>query len=267
MVAGITGLIARSFIVFMLAYLWLSFYVANIVLVFIISFFITAAVNTLFYILKIRRSARAKVTREEKKHINQIMLQFRFQAQAKTLNLMKTAFQILGRQVVSTQKKLKFYRAVDEHEENPTLCNMFLLFQINPTVDDVVKCISATNKGAITYIASESFHPSVIAYVASLDKQVVLMDGTDVYKQLLEPAQIFPDFTVHYKTRQRLQLNELKRVMFMRTKSKSYIFLGVIILATSFIVRFNIYYIIIASVLFLFALLSLFALPSKDARI
>jgi hypothetical protein len=51
-VARFANFLARSFLIFLVSYLWLSFYLRDIIFVFLISFAITAAVNLIYYLFK-----------------------------------------------------------------------------------------------------------------------------------------------------------------------------------------------------------------------
>ena len=148
--ASVSNLLARSFLVFLIAYLWLSFYVREILIVFFIAFGVMLAVNFVFS--RIMRRRRPPVVKE------------------------------------------------------PRIFNPY---------DTIIK----------------------------------------QYKRFLNRGMWKRD------------LQNLKRLVFQRRKVKNYIFLGVIILLMSFIVRFNIFYIIFATIMFSFALISLFAVQSTDEAI
>ena len=240
-IASVSNLFARSFIIFVLAYLWMSFYLRSLILVFCISFLIMLVVNYVFILLGKRKKSRAALTRKQHQHMNQIMLQLKFTSRENARKLFGRAFSVLGKDV-------------------PTF---YPLFNINVTTADIIKCMRYARKGTTIYIASESFTSDVIAFAASLDRDIKLLDGHTVYSQILCPADIFPEITVGLKSKKRLTLSELRQIIFTRAKVRPYIIIGLVILLTSFIVRFNIYYIIVATVLFSFALVSLFAVNSR----
>ena len=141
-IASVSNLLARSFIVFMIAYLWLTFYVRNILIVFVIAFAIMMMINAIFYL-------RRPVKR---------------------------------------------------------------------------------------------FHP----YVANMKRYAVLKPKKIIWRQ---------------------EFKKFRHHMFMRRKVKSYVILGVVLFLASFIVRFNIYYIIFSTLMFSFALLSLFGVKSVDGKV
>ena len=249
--------IARSLIIFILSYLWLSFYIREIVVVFVISFCIIFFVNLLFHLVSKHRNARAELSRKQQEHLRKVTLQLKFQSLLSTLEYLKVVFESLGKSVKTTTKKLI---VIGDNSK----INLFPLFNVTPKVDDVVACVKATTRDAKTYIAAEFFGPEVAAFAKTLDLPIKLITSVELYAQILAPANIFPEITVNTKSHTRLTLTALKQMVFHRSKVRTYVFFALIIFAASFIVRFSIYYIIAASVLFLLALLSMFALPSKS---
>jgi len=235
--SSISNLLARSFIVFILAYLWLSFYLKSIFLVFAISFVIMLAVNYLFVLLRKRKNARAALTREQQQHMRAVMLQLKFMSREKARALFKKAFTALDKEVN----------------------NFYPLFNIEVATSDIIKCLRYARKEGAVYIASEKFSPDVVAFAKALQKEIVLLDAAAVYEQILSPADTFPEVTVELKAREKLTWRELRQMVFRRTKVRPYIIIGIVILLTSFIVSFSIYYIAMATLLFSFALISLFS--------
>ena len=257
-IAGAANGLARSFLVFLIAYLWLSFYVENILMVFCVAFAVMCGVNFAFGMWAKRRSARAAMTRKQQEHLRNVELQLKFQSRMRNIGLLRIALEKRGYRVTTTQRKLSV-------ATNNKIINMYPIFDRAVTTADVVSCVKYTNKNAVTYIAATRFDAEVVAFARSLDCEIVLMDIASVYAEILCPAEIFPNVAVRYKSKARLTMGELGRAMFNRTKVRGYVFIGIVVLATSFIVNFPIYYIVCASVLFLFALMSMFHVQLKDA--
>jgi len=257
--ASLSNLIARSFIVFIISYLWLTFYIRSLLTVFLLAFGIMLAVNLLFRFFARKRNARAVLNKQQREHVAQIALQLKFQGRTKTLKLLREALDKTNmgyRNVTATQRKLVIQNADKK-------VNLFPLFNVEPTIKDIIECLKSTNKGAETYICATNFSPEVIGFANSLDASVTLMDVASVYTEILLPAETYPEVVIEMKSKAKLTWSQLRCMVFNRRKVKTYVFLGFIILATSFIVRFNIYYIVVATILFSFALLSMFVLPSK----
>ena len=255
--AHVSNLLARSFIVFMLAYLWLSFYMSNLLIVFAISLVVTVVLNSIYYLLANRRNKQTRLTREEQDHMRKITLQLKFLSKTKTLLLFKAALEKLyPEQIKVTSKKISIH-GNDKH------IDFFPLFTIEITVANIIACINATKSNATTYIAAETFSPLITSFTATLEKEVILLDAMVTYKQILLPSEVFPEIAVEFKTKKRLTIQALRNIAFARNKVRPYIVMGLLVLFTSFIVQLSIYYIVVATILFLFALVSLFVPYSK----
>jgi len=233
-------MLARSFLVFLLAYLWLTFYIRNIILVFIIAFCFAMLVNYLFMLLGRRKSAKRALSLKEQKHVREVTLQLKFMTRENVRILFKHAFDVL---------------------EKP-LPAIFPLFNKDVTTADVITILRRTRKASTIFIAAERFSPEITVFVNALDRDVKLLDARAVYENILKPADTFPEIKVELKSKKKLTWRQLRDLVFARTKARPYIIIGVVILLTSFIVRFNIYYIAVATVVFSFAIASLFMIPS-----
>ena len=228
----ISNLLARSFIVFLIAYLWLEYYLSNIILVFVLAFAVMTVVNWLFWIWSKSRDTKQKLTREQQKHLAVVTLQLKFMSKTEA----KKLFDKAGRgEIVS-------------------------LFHKTPTVEDIISCVKKKNDSGVV-IAAEKFPPEVVAFCVAIKTEVTLLDASAVYQQIFQPSDVFPEITVELKDRQRLTWAYLRQNVFARTKARTYVILGIIILGTSLIVRLNFYYIVVATVMFAFALVSLVAKP------
>jgi hypothetical protein len=239
----ISNLLARSFLVFIIAWLWISFYVRGFILILFISTAITLGVNYLVsYIYKRRNNAKA-ITKQELEHIAAITLQLKFNTRAQTMALLKRALSPAARQYV-TQRKI-------------ILCPLFHIQA--PTEQDIIDCVKSAPKDAKIIITAERFHPTTTAFARLLDAKIVLLDAKETYTQILKPTQTYPEITVQIKrATPRKTLNEIKNMVFGRHRTKSYIITGAVILISSLIIRLHLYYIIFATLIFGLALSSYF---------
>jgi len=240
-IASISNLLARSFLVFILAYLWLTFYIRNIALVFIIAFCVAMVANYVFMLFTRRKTARKALTLKEHNHMRQITLQLKFMSRTGVRALFRRAFDAMERPMPA----------------------IYPLFNKDVTSADIITILRRTRKNCTIYIAAERFPAEVVGFANAVDRDVKLLDARAVYENILKPADIFPEVKVELRPRKKLTWRELRDLVFTRTKVRPYIIIGVVILATSFIVRFNIYYIVVATIMFSFALTCLFVVPSK----
>ena len=264
-VSSVVNLLARSFLVFLISYLWIGYYVRAAWAVFLLSFGITATVNTLFWWAGTRKNTRITLTREKREHMRRVILQLKFMSLSQTLLLFKRAFMENAKEKAPQNeiKKLakKLVLSVEANSPNK-IVNFFPLFHKEVNVAEVISCINSTAADATTWIASESFPPAIHTFIRTLKNPVHLIDGETAY-EILAKSQTFPELTVRISTKKRPTLREINDLIFSRVRFRNYVIMGTVILLTSFIVRFNIYYIIIATIVFGLALVSLLAKPKR----
>lgn len=237
-VSSISNLLARSFLVFIIAWLWISFYVRGFFLILFFSVTVTLAVNFLISLLSKRRSHAKAISRQEREHAASVILQLKFMTQTQAQTLFKKAFPKLS---------------------------IKSLFHTIPTEQDIVKYVKVSHDTKLI-LAAESFPPAVAAFARSLDAKIILLDAEAVYTQVLSPTQTFPEITIQLKKKTaRKTIREIRQMVFNRTRTKSYVITGAVILLSSLIVRLHIYYIIFATIVFALALSSYFSpQPAKN---
>lgn len=232
-VSKVVNLLARSFLVFIIAWLWISFYVRSFILILLMSTAITLAVEFVLSFVSKRRNHKHIKTKKEREHMKQVILQLKFMTKIQTQALFKKAF--------------------------PKL-NIKSLFHTTPTEYDIIACIKSAKKNSKLIITAEFFPPSVMAFSRSLDVNLVLLDSESVYTQILAPTGNFPEIKIQTKKQSpRKTIREIKTLVFNRTRTKSYVITGVVIMVSSLIIRLHLYYIIIATIVFALALSSYFS--------
>jgi len=258
----ISNTLARSFLVFIIAWLWTSFYVRGFFLIALISVSIVILFEVAVSFIGKHRTRSHTLKSQERTHMHQVTLQLKF--------MTKPQVQALFRKAVPSAK-------------------VHSLFHTTPTEQDIIKCVKMVskpkfpskispsglatssnegcpeNRGGVfekskIILTAESFTPQVTAFARSLDANIILLDAEAVYTQILKPTQTFPPITIQTKRKTpRKTLAEIKSMIFNRTRTKSYVITGAVILFSSLIVRLHIYYIIIATIVFGLALTSYYS--------
>jgi len=232
-------LLLRSFFIFLLAFLWASFTTRSFVLSFLIAFLITALVNGLIYFLQSRRKTKRTRSRERIDHMNTIALQFKFMQPHQSTALIKSAL------------------PKPEHESSVPDEYYSLLHKDIVGVEDIIARINQTKTGRKTIIVANEFGRGVREFFDALRLDVELMSFEKLYDEILEPAGVMPAITIEKKNKSRMRLQHLREMFLNRRRAKSFAFVGVFILLSSFIVRPTLYYVIVASIVFGLALASL----------
>ena len=250
-IAGAANLVVRSFFVFIIAYLWTSYYLRGFVLAFLVATVITVAVNYAVTFFVNRRTQTKTMTKQRMEHIGEVTLQLKFMTKTQAIALLKAALCEKYNCVASTKKLIV--------QTDDKVLELFPFFHKGiVTESDIIECIKTKGQDSRVLIVAESFPPSVAMFVRSLKADIRLLDGISVYNQILAPREIFPKILVEMKKPSKLSLRELKDLAFSRARTKTYVVTAIVILISSLIVRFSIYYIIVATIVFGLALSSHF---------
>ena len=232
-------LLLRSFFVFLLAFLWASFTTRSFGLSFLIAFLVTCLVNGAIYFFQSKKRTKKLRTRERVDHMNEIALQFKFMHPSESTTLIKSAL------------------PKTEHESSVPDEYYSLLHKDIVGVEDIIQRINQTKVGRKTIIIANEFGRGVREFFDGLRLDVELMSFEKLYDEILEPANIMPAITIEKKNKSRVRLQHLRNLFLNRRRAKSFAFVGVFILLSSFIVRPTLYYVIVASIVFGLALASL----------
>lgn len=87
-----------------------------------------------------------------------------------------------------------------------------------------------------------------------------------LFKNYIEPSNKYPNIYVECPIKEKLTLARLKKHVFNRTRVKSYILCGIVLLFSSYFVPLKIYYLIFSALLFIMSLCSL-VIDKKDEQL
>jgi len=251
--AAVANFLIRSFFIFLIVFLWASYFMSSFLMTFLVAILVTCLANYLWMLWAYRRRRAKNLSRVSQQRIAKIMLQFKFMTSAATLAFFGRVF----------EAKAMHNRIVVER--GGVRYNFFPLFHVEPTQETIIACLQKCGVGEKCVVAAHAFDGADRAFFESLDVDVVFMDGARVYDELLEPKKLFPKTLVTEKASVRLTLRRLGALVFSRKKVKSYIFVGVVVLLTSLIIRPSLFYIIMTTIIFGMALIS-FLRPSLGTR-
>ena len=94
--------------------------------------------------------------------------------------------------------------------------------------------------------------------VELFDKKIILLNEKETYSQILKPLSFKCPIKEIKKETKKEKLQGMLAVMFSKNRTKGYFLSAIVLLLGSLIMRYNMYYIISASILCLLALYSHF---------
>lgn len=103
-----------------------------------------------------------------------------------------------------------------------------------------------------------SFDPKDKMFVENLGSpNIKIVEKDEIYTNLFSPSKIFPEKIFETKSLGKLKFKQLLKMSFRKDKTKKYFLSGMLVFFCSLIVQNNIFYVLMSSVMFCFALFSL----------
>lgn len=229
-------------------FIWVYYYNRNLIISLLISFAISLVVDFFIGLFVKRKNAHANLKLEEKRKIEEFSTQFLFSTTFQNINYFYELFNN------PNAKKTKTYFVINNttfvpYYIKPTLCeeDVYHLFKsINlKTKNLVVLCKSVTDGGLTLAKSINNFN-------------FIILNETEVYFKFLKPLNALIPNVATFKKQSKLKFKELLKLALNKQSAKGYFSSAFIILLSSIFVRFKIYYIVFAFILFILCFLSYF---------
>lgn len=228
--------------------------VHNNILIWIYTISITLIISIFLLIILKKKIYKFSYSKKETKEKQQILNNLIF-AQNKDIN----------------NYLIKFFDnfEIKKHKNFFVLCDKdnkkFIVFQkfcLNELTDaDIVEYIKTSEKENIknVYIFCAYFNKNCSGFCKNIKEfKVKIVDFNNFYASFIKKQNIKPDFKEKYEEKTKYSFSELLGMAFNKNKTKQYFFTGLIFLIGSIFLRYNIYYLIFTSIMFIFCLFSYF---------
>lgn len=247
----IIQLFLKAFLIFLIAFVWLRFFLDKIWLAIVISSAITIVI-LLLSLAATRKNNQKKYLKQKEKDEATDM----FFSLANDKNYL-TFFENLAKIRHPNISKKKSYILITHQDQSKTILYPFLKFK-PLSLDDVNLAYleSKKEKAQKLIICCSDFEKDLISSVKSFPIEICIIDKFDTYLMLYKEYEFYPEITIKSSKERKLSFKELMAYAFNRSKAKGYLIAAFFIFLTSFFVRISIYYCIFSSLLLFLALIS-----------
>ena len=248
------NLLFRLVLIYFIIFIWIRYYTQNINYSIWLTALLTFLTEIFIRIITNRKNNKLKLKEEELKKIEVYNNTFTFHDDKFTLNF----FYELAKTKHQTTKKKEFVYIEHTNGEKIVLFPYYtlrpfsaddLIFVMNTIknteVDKIVLCVSSASKEAVKF-------------ASLMQKKILILEKQDVYVKLLKQYQVFPqekDLFVLKET-QKNKIKEVLKMSLSKKRSKGYFVSSLILMLSSLIVPYNIYYLTFSTLLLLLALIS-----------
>ena len=234
--------------IFLIIYAWLNFYIRNLFSTFILSLIFSSAIIFVLYYFLNKKHERVKLSKKSTDEMNKSFLSFRLTPKKEKLDLL---YQIFSREYetkldngilsyVKDEKKhiVLIATHIDRINENE-LINL---------VDEFVK-LDFDVIDIICQDVSQNINSNIF-----IDKKIVFLTKEKLYTDYFSKYSIFPDDSKIDTSITKLKFRDILKNFFLPEKARSYFFCGLILIFSSIILPYHIYYILFGSTLLIFAI-------------
>ena len=251
LVKNALNFITKNFIIFLIAIAWTNFYIKPFYLSVIVACIITFVFSLIFRKLSLKKEEKSLVKTAEKEEFNTFELSLLTMPTEKQNQLIKTLLK---------SKNLEFKAGV-MYTEGHVVVNKLNKSKLKlEEIYEIIKSLNALSatKAVIFY---HEIEPSALSFIKSLNTpKLELYDISFLYSEA-KKQKITLKPSVTFNRKNKIKLKEFFNIMFARKNAKNYLLLGIIMLISSFIVFNPLFYVIYASIMFIFALVCIFLKP------
>lgn len=234
--------------IFLIIYAWLNFYIRNLFSTFILSLIFSSAIIFVLYYFLNKKQERVKLSKKSTDEMNKSFLSFRLTPKKEKLDLL---YQIFSREYetkldngilsyVKDDKKhiVLIATHIDRINENELINLVDEFVNLNFDVIDI-----------ICQDVSQNINSNIF-----IDKKIVFLTKEKLYTDYFSKYSIFPDDSKIDTSITKLKFRDILKNFFLPEKARSYFFCGLILIFSSIILPYHIYYILFGSTLLIFAI-------------
>ena len=249
----ILDFIFKSVSIFVISFIWIRFFEHNIFLIFLYTSIITTIIVAISTIRTIKNYKKNNISKLEFEKKQNAIYQLNFYSQPEVLKFFTSLFNAN----YEVTKKNDYLILKNEQEK----IGVFVNFNFNYVDATYLKSILnkiKLNKLSKVYIFSNDFTKELKELCTSLNGiEVKCKTSEDAFK-LMRENNIFPAEKVSKKLFKRKNAKQFFSSILNKGKSKVYFLTGLIFLISSIFMRYNIYYLVFTTIMFLLAMFSYF---------
>jgi hypothetical protein len=236
------------------AFVWIRYYVDNVWVTLVAATAIMLFVNILLeIILKIKHKGK-EIKSKELKRISEIGNQFLLNTRGQNVDFFAGLLKNENCAIIPTDDCI----VAQKDAQIILICPDFSVQPLNKQA--IVECVRYAISIKATQIAvfCLSYEKNIEQFCATLpDIKIKIYDHVKTYA-LLKTYDCFPEITRRLSAKQKMNLKQLFAYALNRSRAKGYMLSGLFLFAISLITFYRLYYLISASVLIGFGLLSYF---------
>lgn len=250
--SSIMDFILGAVFVFLSCFVWARYFFHNLYLSLLLCSVVTFCIISLYYLIRRKKKEKLNLQKTELQAARDISTYFLLSTKQETIN---TFFKILSKNYSAKLKNGLIL--IDNYAVRPIYSSSEI------TDKDILESYSKIKNSNVEKIIicclSASAKAKDIANIIN-SKKIEIYSEFNTYTKIFKPA----NFTVELPKKPKEQLKAKQRflkyaqVALVKERTKSYFFVSIVLLFSSFVLRYNIYYLIFSTLTTILALYSRF---------
>lgn len=242
----------KFILLFTINIIWSLYFIRTIWLSLLCAFFVTVLIIVISSIIDRKKEKRKSGKLEETQHIEDIKNTFIYMKHSDQIdffyNLASTKHQAIKNQnhieVLTDQKTI-----IVPHFKTENLTQDSIIEIYNNIEKDKVKKI---------IILCTNYDIKINECISNFKIKTIVLDYKQTYTHLLNVYEFYPEITIRPKKKVKNSFRQLCSTAFSKKKTKGYLTSALFIIFASFFVIYKVYYLIVATILIIFAILCQF---------
>lgn len=232
--------------IFLIVYAWINFFIRDLTSTFFLSLIFTFSIVFIIFSLHNKRQTKKEKVKAYIKEVNEKFLAFRLLRKSEQLLLLekilkhKYTTRIVGDSIIYKHDQKTYKTIIATHLEKVSDFDLINLLQGIKNIN----CVE---------IICNDFDPNLNLKILN-GIEIKFITKKVLFDEFFSPVDIYPNCEILNKKIERKKLKDITRNMFQPTRSKSYFLSGLILIFSSIILPFHIYYLIFGSALLIFSI-------------
>ena len=248
--------VSKVAICFFICLIWTRYFFCQKWLAFLLASIFTALIFLTIWIYKKKKNTKTTLKIKEKQQAEDMFVSL--SQQEKPMDF----FFLLAKKKHPNTKKLTHYIVINHTEEKVKTILYFDSCLQGFDVDklfEIKKRVSKERASKIVVCCREIKDHSDFIYAEKFVQKWLFLDQYQTYQDLYKLYDCFPEITISSTlTSKKLGAKQLFANSFNKKRTKGYLLSGFILMFSAMVVRFSLYYCIMSSLLFVFAIVSQF---------
>jgi len=244
--------VVRIALIFLALLVWTRYYETNLTKAIILAGIGTLLLDFSLHILSQKIKGRKELPVKQKELCENISLEFMLSPLDKVINF----YYELVKKTANCTKRINFVKT--NSTSFPVIVFPFY-FTSNFTFEHLLTVIQKTKKSKPKRVVVCTYQVSSEARKFAKnfgEYEILLLDKQETFSLLLEPKKFYPEISPKTPQIKKLSFKSIISSIFNKKQTKTFAFCGIILFFGSLIIRHNLYYVLMSSLLLFFALLS-----------